>query len=167
MKKNKAEGAGQDMGKEWTEAGLGELPPFTHLDVGDELQGTLVNVRESEQTEGKGKKAVTKRKVNLEIELTQDGTYTQGSHRKKTAKRVNLTAGSRIAFAIGGNMSTLLQDAVLKAAGEALGEDQELDAKFLLPLRGKELQIVRHPDGEIKSGVWKGNPVKRYSMRFR
>lgn len=162
----KPEVSGPD-GEGWQDAGLGDLPPYTHLDVGDVMIGRLDNVRSTEQTEGKGKRAIVKIKTNLEIVVSKDGQFARGSVKKKTYKRVQVNAGEKIAFAIGGNLSTLLADAVAKVTGQVLAGDDDVDAKFLAPLKGKELRIERFSDGEIAKGQWKGNAVKRFGLKFR
>lgn len=151
----------------WKDHGMGELPPFLHTDVGDVLQGRLINVKVMEQTEGKGKKKITREKIHLELELTAPATLSQGSTRRKTYKRVEVGTGKVIAFAIGGNLISLLKDAVFQKTGEAPSDDVDVDAEFLAPLKGVELRIERFEDGIISKGQWKGNPVKRYSLKSR
>lgn len=145
-------------------AGMGDLPPIAHMIVGDVLAGRLEDVRD--MTRKGEKKGQDKKQIALHLLATDNVTLSQGSIKKKTAKRTEFLSGDKVCITVGGNLSTLLKDAVLKETGAVLGDDEDLSASYLRPLVGRFLKIARLEDGEIQKGAFKGNMVKRFNLEY-
>lgn len=153
----------QSDSKYTNKAGLGDLPPICNLDVGDILQGVLDDARTMTR-KGDKKGEEEKKQIALHFSLVSDVTLSQGSKRKKTYKRVEFASGDKVCVTVGGNLSTLLKDMVLKVTGAEVSED--LTAADVLTLKGKDMQLTRLEDGEIQKGTWKGNAVKRFTLNW-
>lgn len=153
---------------DWKHAGLGALPPFGYLAVGDEVHAAITagRVLVKVEKDKKGRETEVRDEV-LHLSLLDDATISRGSERKKTAVRVKLKPGDVFALAVGGNMSSLLRDIVKDKSGVIMDKDADITEDDLKPLAGVEVKIKRIPDDTIKKGKWLGNPVKRYEVDYR
>ena len=152
--------------KNWKSAGLGDLPPMVHMDIGDVVVGVVDDVRDVKRKDSKKKKT----QIGLHINLTEKTTVATGSRKKKppTYKRVDFEAGKKLCLTVGGNLSTLLKDFILKETGEDLSKiaSEDMTAANVRPLKGREIRVVRLDDGEMQEGEFKGNPVKRFTLDY-
>lgn len=154
--------------RDWKHAGLGALPPFGYLAVGDEIHATITagRVLVKMEKDKKGREIENRDEV-LHLTLLDEATISRGSERKKTATRVKMNVGDVFALAVGGNMSSLLRDIVKDKSGVVMDKDADVTEEDMKPLAGVEVLIKRIPDDVIKKGKWSGNPVKRYEVKYR
>lgn len=151
--------------KKYKKAGLGDLPPMVHLAVKDIIEGTIEDVRDVKRKDSKKSKT----QIGLHVKLTAGTEVSTGSVKKKTYKRVKFAAGERICVTVGGNLSTLLKDIVLKETGEDLSKvstDELRAAHLSRVITGRDIRLERMEDGEMSDGDFKGNPVKRFSLDY-
>ncbi len=150
----------------WEKVSSG-LPPFCILQPGGKATG-LFDRREVREEERKVKgKLVKDIRIFYRLSLTQESQGMNGG--KKSGILVTYPVGTVVTVPGAGALDKSMDLVAWKLAGknpELLKDEMPTPEDYEL-LKGREFRITRLDDSEMKSGSYKGKPVKVYDVEHR
>ncbi len=167
MAKNEKPNAQTKLDDGFEELG-GKFAPFAILDEGDQVQGVIEAVRESERQKKnkKGRVLATDYQIMLDVRLTQPCTAWNKSE-KNGGKRTEHAVGDIVCFPSKTMVDNRLTEIVKEKTGAVLGEEADVRADFLQPVVGEEIRVSREAGQEIKKGEWAGKIAHQYRVGWK